>query len=50
MRVELTETGCLRVIAETPLESFALAKWHEEFIKETECRVTLHIRTTEKET
>lgn len=29
MKAEIDERGCLTIKAETPLESYALARWHE---------------------
>lgn len=31
MRAEIDESGLLRIIAETPLEAFALRTWWEDF-------------------
>lgn len=30
MKAEITADGCLCVTAETPVEAYALRKWHEE--------------------
>lgn len=32
MKVDLDENGCLCIRAETPVESFALTHWHDEWV------------------
>jgi hypothetical protein len=31
MKVELSANGCLKIMPETPIESYALGKWGKDF-------------------
>jgi hypothetical protein len=46
MKAEITDKGCLRIVAETGIESFALDVWFREYTKDGGPSVTLRIETT----
>lgn len=37
MKVSLDETGCLKLSAETPLESYALRQWSDNYSEKGMC-------------
>lgn len=45
MKVDLNENGCLCILAETAVESFALTHWYDEWTKE---RCTFLVQCVER--
>lgn len=55
MRAEINENGQLSVIPETPIESFALRMWWEDYMRgppsnasDKQIFATLHVQLTER--
>lgn len=43
MKAEITSYGCLRIIAESAIESYALIKWFKDYNAEAESEASLQI-------